>query len=139
MNGSVKLLKKVLLLEDDNRLLQRNNEELMRKFSQQKTVVVRSTRKLKKSSATLFGMVRCIRRAFPKWILREISELDYFIAHLRRNWALHSEQTFVSRIVTGDKNSVALLNLSSVVSVFILRAATYVQKYVAIRAGGGAL
>lgn len=123
MTASVKNLEKtVSSLEEENRLLKKTNEELTATYGGQKTVVGKSVEKLVKSVPTRFvGMAMCISRAIPKWCAREICELDYFSAYLRRNWTGRSERSSEGGIDNGEGELVVPLDPFGLVGVGIFK------------------
>lgn len=87
MTASVKQSEKMLdSSKNEKKLLENVSDEPIRMYDKQHTVVERRVKKpVKYVASHLFGMAMCVSRAFRRWRLREMSELDYFKKDLRRN------------------------------------------------------
>lgn len=96
MTALVKQLeKKVFLLENEKRLVQKIDEKRVRRYCEHRSVVGRSIKKLVKRVTTRFVRTElCIKRAFPKLSLQEISELHYYSKQLLCNWTGRFDQSF---------------------------------------------
>lgn len=74
------------LVKDETGVLQKTDEDLIGEYADQGTLVGRSVQRQVKNISTCFvAMAVCIRRSIRKRCLKEISKLDYFREHQRRN------------------------------------------------------